>query len=346
VHRQRDAERPGLRQRQLVSVDALVALGQRPIVGVADEPDRHTLFVPEVREGLLDLPGEFLGDGGGLVLVPQRYDDVLDTCTARLTLFVTQLTEGLHSANLDALDVVGDDDLLVLECTLDFVVPDLHLDATILRSALFVRVRGHRLRVADPLVGDPLRRQREHLLEVLGDLSGPLARQARVVPEDARQRARERLRIRVSDEMEAHVLAVPHALEDRVELVDVARRNLRDARFEVDRRDDVLQLDGLELLDGDLLDRQLVAVLAVEPGRILRPAPVRLVAGKMALDRLARLDRVDRIGDGEAGDQGSHQEQGKAMFDHAGHLPSGTCALGRLIGAPRRQKISGSMSSG
>ena len=42
----------------MVSVDALVATGQRGVVGVADEPDRHALFVPQVVKRLLDLRDE------------------------------------------------------------------------------------------------------------------------------------------------------------------------------------------------------------------------------------------------------------------------------------------------
>src|SRR5262249_11506371 len=159
---------------------------------------------------------------------------------------------GLHPADLDALDVIGNDDLFVLEGVPNLVVPDLHLDATVERPALFVQIRGDRLRVAGPLVGDAFGRQPERRLEVLGDFAGTLPGESRIVPEDADQRVGERLRVRVPDEMEANVLAGPHAVEDLGERVDVAGRNLRHTRLEVDRRDDVLQLDGLEFLDGDL----------------------------------------------------------------------------------------------
>jgi hypothetical protein len=344
---QRHPQRPRLRQRELVSVDALVTLGQRRIVGVADEADGDVRLVRQVRQRLTDLLDELLGDRRRLVLVAQRHDEVLDARAAPLAFLVAQLADGLHPADLDALDVVGDDDLLVLGVAAHLVIPDLDLDATILGAALFGFVRSHRLRVAGPLVGDSLGRQAERLLEVLGDLAGALAREALVVPEDFRQRARQLLRVGVPDEMELDVLAVAHAFEDLGQGVDVALRDLRDARFEVDRRHDVLQLDRLELFDRNLLDGQLVAALAVEDGGVLRPAPEGLVGGQMALDRLAGRRRVDRIGghDG-AVQQGADDHREKAVRVHAGHLPSGRGALGRLTGAPRRQKISGSMVSG
>ncbi len=296
LHRQCDAERPGLRQRQVVSVDALVAAGQRRVVGVADETDRHVLFVPQVVERLHDLFGEVFGDGRGLVHVPQGHDEVLDARPPRVAFLVVQLADGLRPADFDALDVVGDDDLLVLEIAPDFVVPDLDLDATIERPALFGQVRGDRLRLAGPLVGDGFGRKAERILEVLGHLAGTFPGEARVVPEDAHQGVGQRLRVRVPDEVDADVLTVPHPLEDLGELVDVLGRNIRHAGFETDRRYDVLELDGLELFSGDLLHLQPVAALAVEQSRVLRPPRERLVAGEMPLDLLARPYRFDRVG--------------------------------------------------
>jgi hypothetical protein len=113
----------------------------------------------------------------------------------------------------------------------------------------------------------------------------------------------------VPDEVDANVPAVPHALEDLGELVDVVGRNLRHTRFEPDRRNDVLQLDGLDFLADDLPDLQPIAPLAVEQIRILRPLPECLVAGKMPLDRLARLGRVDLSGARRGGHQESDNQQ-------------------------------------
>ncbi len=291
------------------SVNALVAAGQRRVVGVADEPDRHVLLVPQVVERLPDLFDEVFGNGSGLVLVPQWHDEVPDARPPRMAFPVSQLADGLHPADLDALDVIGDDDFFVPEGVPDLVVPDLHLDATVERPALFGQVRGNRLRVAGPLVGDGFGRQPERRLEVLGHLAGTLPGEARIVPEDAHQRVGERLRVRVPDEVDADVSAVPHALEDPGELVDVVGRNLRHTRFEPDRRNDILQLDGLEFLADDLPDLQPIAPLAVEQIRVLRPLPECLVAGQMPLDRLAQLGLVDRSGARGGGHQESDNQQ-------------------------------------
>ena len=91
----------------MVSVGALVAAGQRRVVGVADEPDRHALLVPQVVERLPDLSGEVFGNGSGLVLVPQRRDEVPDARPRRLAFLESHLADGLHPADLDALDVIG-----------------------------------------------------------------------------------------------------------------------------------------------------------------------------------------------------------------------------------------------
>ena len=92
---------------KLVPVKALIAAGQRRVVRVADEPDRHALLVPQVVERLLDLFGESVGNGNVLVLVPQWHDEVLDARPRRLAFLVSHLADVLHSADLDALEVIG-----------------------------------------------------------------------------------------------------------------------------------------------------------------------------------------------------------------------------------------------
>src|SRR4029450_5246003 len=97
----------------------------------------------------------------------------------------------------------------------------------------------------------------------------------------------------VADQVQPHVVEVLHLLERVAQLVDVARRDLRDAGLEADRRHDVLELHRLRLLRDDLLLLDAVAGAALEQGRILRPAPERLVVPELTLDRAARR-RADR----------------------------------------------------
>jgi hypothetical protein len=337
---------PRLRQRQVVAVDALGAAGERRVVGVADEPHGDVLPVPQVEERLADLPGELFGDGSGLVFVAQRHHEVLDARPPLMPFPVAQLADGLHAADLDALDVGGDDDLFVPEGVPHLVVPDLHLDAAIERPALFGLVRGDRLCIAGPLVGDRLGRQSQRRLEVLGHLAGALPGEALIVTEDPGQLRGETLRVGVPDEVNADVSAVAHALEDPGEQVDVAGRDLRHTRFEADRRNDVLQLDGVEFLADHLLDLQTIAPFAVEQIRVLGPFPQWQVGGEMPLDRLARLVLLDLSGerrDGHQEEPGNQQQM--EVLAHTVHLPSAAPVLGRPGGPPRRQKISGSMVS-
>ena len=107
LHGQRDAVCPCFRQRQLVSINALVALGKFRVVGVAYEPDRHAVLLPQVVERLPHLSGEGFGNGIGLVLIPQWRDEVFDTRPRRLAVLESHLAHGLDAANLDALGVIG-----------------------------------------------------------------------------------------------------------------------------------------------------------------------------------------------------------------------------------------------
>ena len=107
LHGQCDAVRPCLRQRQLVSVSALVEASQRRVVGVADEPDRHAPLVPQVVERLPDLFGEGVGNGSVLVLVSQWHDKVPDPRPRRLAFLVSHLADGLRPADLDELGFIG-----------------------------------------------------------------------------------------------------------------------------------------------------------------------------------------------------------------------------------------------
>src|SRR4029077_11436894 len=98
-----NAVRACLRQRQLVSVSALVAAGQRRVVSVADEADRHAPLVPQVVERLPNLFGEGVGNGSGLVLVPHWHDEVPDAHPWGVAFPVAHFANGLRPADLDEL---------------------------------------------------------------------------------------------------------------------------------------------------------------------------------------------------------------------------------------------------
>ena len=341
---ERDAVSARSRQGEVVSVDALVATRQRHVVGVPDETDRQVAPVAEIVERLPDLGRECLGYGGRLVVMAQRHDEVAYARPAGVPLQVAHLADRLHAADLDAPDVLGDDDLLVAHRGADLVVPDLDFHAAVEGPSLVACIRRDRLRVACPLVRDGFRRQVEHRLEILRDLACALAREARVVLEHARERRRQRLRVGMADEVHAQVPAVAHAVEDRAEGGDVFGRDLGHAGLEPDRRDDVPQLDGLELLAFDLADFQPVAALLVEHGGILCPARERLVVGEVAFRRL-QYRLLDRTGPGERGHQARGEHQQRAMAVHGVHLPSGARISGCFGGPPSRQKVSLSMVS-
>ena len=238
LHRQRDAVRSRLGQRQVVPVDARGPAGQRHVIRVTDEPDPHVLLVAQVVDCLTDLPGELLGQAGGVVLVAQRGHQVPDARAARVALQVAHLADRLDAADLDLLEVRGDEHLLLAQAFPRLVVPDLDLDAPIERPAIGGRVAGDRPRVAGPFERYRLRRQPERELEELGHLAGALARQPRIVAIDLREPLRQRLRVGVTHEMHAHVPAVAHAVEYLAEALDVAARNVRHAGLEAYRRHD------------------------------------------------------------------------------------------------------------
>jgi hypothetical protein len=95
------------RQRQVVSVYALFPLAQRCIVGVAQKPDRHSVLAPQVVERPPDLRCKSFGNRNGLFFVLQWRDEVPDACAGCLAFPESQLADGLHPADLDALDVIG-----------------------------------------------------------------------------------------------------------------------------------------------------------------------------------------------------------------------------------------------
>jgi hypothetical protein len=87
----------------------------------------------------------------------------------------------------------------------------------------------------------------------------------------------------VSDQVQADVLEVPHAVEDRAQAGDRAGRNVCDTRREADRRDQIRELHGLGLVREHFALLELVAEVGPDPLGILRPQVKGIAAGKMAL---------------------------------------------------------------
>ncbi len=279
--------RPRLRQRQVVAVDARGPPRQRHVIRVADEADPDVLLVAQVVDCLANLPCEFLARAGRVVLVTQRGHEVPDARTARVTLQVAQLADRLDTADLDLLEVLGDEHLLLAQAFLRLVVPDLDLDAAIERPAIGGCVAGDRPRVAGPFERNGVRRQPERELEELGHLARALTRQARIVAIDLREPLRQRLRVGVTDEMHPHVPAVPHAVEDLAQPLDIAARNVGHAGFEAYRRHDARELDGFDLLADDLLRLEPVAGFAFEHRRD-RASTCRTAGSRPGVVRRAR----------------------------------------------------------
>jgi hypothetical protein len=287
LHGERDAARTRAGEADLVAVDALVALGERRIVGVADEFHEHVLPIAHVRERLADLLHERGRHVDGLFVETQRRDDVLDACAALVAVDVAQTAQGLHAADFDASEVLEDYDLVERRALLHLVVPNLDFDAAILRAARFGRVRRDGFLVAGPFIRDALGTQSERALQQLRNLAGSLSRQALVVAEHSGERRRQRLRIGVPDEMQPHVAPVAHAREDSSQIGDRRLRNLGDTRLEVDRRHEIHELHRLELLGGDFAHLDPVPGLRLQDGWVVNPLGERPVAGQVAFDGLA-----------------------------------------------------------
>jgi hypothetical protein len=257
---------------------------------------------------------------------------------------VAQLAHRLRAADLDAPDLRGDDDLLQNGLLADLVVPDLHLHSPVERLSLRRGVARHGLTVPGPLEGDGLRGKREGVLEELRDLAGALPGEAGVVAVDFRQRLRQRLVVGVADQVQAHVVEVLHLLEDGSQSLHVAGGDVRDARREADRRHDVPELDGTDVLAEHLPALEPVARQRLEPLGILRPLHERSLARKLSLHRPAELHFAHVFGADDCGSQ--HPEDGEEVpGGHPAHRSPGMPA-GRSGGEPRSQKTSGSIASG
>ncbi len=292
LYREGDMPRPRLGQANRITVDALGATGQRRVVGVADEADDDVVLLVEIVERLADVFDEHVGDVDRLGIEADRRDEVLDARAFRVPLDIAQLADRLHAAHFHLLDLVRHEDLLERHFLGDFVVPDLDLDTPVERPALLGEVRGDRLRVAGPLVRDRLGRQRQRRLEVLGDLARSFARQARVVAVDLGEPRRQRPVVRVPDQMQPDVEPVLHAIENLGQRRDGRIRDVRNARFEPDRRHEIRQLDRLERVLERLAQLDRVAEFFIDAVRVLDPLGYGAVQRQVPLDRLAHRHLV------------------------------------------------------
>ncbi len=300
--------------------------------------------------------------------------EVLQPHPVREPLLVAHLADRFGAADLDAVHRGGNDDLLLHHLLADLVVPDLHLDATVLRPPLFGQVGGDRAGVAEPLVGDRLGGEPQGALAVLGSGPGALAGEPGVVGEFSLEGGAQPLAVRVPNEVEPDVLAPAHLLQHAAQKVEVFPGDLGVAGAEVDRRDEVRHLDRLHVLLGDLALLGAVPLVLAEDGGVEEPRRVAHVLRKVPLGRLAGAGRLANAGSGTRRGGGgrnrrldrggrtgllrgggacrANQEQackGDTLLHHFSH-PSGqrgrvalffSIPVGRHHGgAPRRQKTS------
>ncbi len=281
----------GLRQSQLVAVDALVPLVQGGVVGIGGKLDDDMLLAVEIVQSLPDQLQEFLRDLHHPLVVMEGGDEVPHPGPMGVPFLVAQLADGLGAADLDAIHVVADDHFLLGRLFTDLVVPDLHLHAPVAGAACLGRVAGGRLAVAHPFVGDRLGGKPQGALEIFGDGSRPLPGKPDVVAVAGHQVAPQRQVVGMADKVEAHVPAIAHALEHPAQQFQVVLGNLRLAQGEEDGRDQVVELDRFhDLLDHLHLFRAVPLVLG-EEGGILGPQGKALVGSQVHFDGLAARRR-------------------------------------------------------
>ena len=337
LHRQGDPKRARLRQREVRAVDAFGSFVERKVIGESNELDRHVLLVAEVVERFAHLSDKVRRDLDALASEMQRRDQVLHPSTVRVTLAVAQLAKRFRSADLDPLDLLGNDDLLGRDLLADLVVPDLDLDAPVARSSLGSGVGGNRLGVAGPRKGDGLGRKSQRRLDELSNLTSALSGESSVVSVDPGEATRQRLIVGMADHVEPNVVEVSHTLENDAQPIDVASWNVGDAGLESDRRHDVRELDRVRLQGEHVSLLELVSRLAFEQLRIASPERARWVARHVPLDRLAERGLHDFLGRSDRRHQEEPRQNQASTIHHGHHLFSG--------GAPRRQNTSGSIVS-
>src|SRR5579864_3528893 len=148
----------------------------------------------------------------------------------------------------------------------------------------------------------------------------------------------------MTDQVQTYVAAIAQVVECLAQRLDVVVRYLRHSGFEMNRRNYVLQLHGVEALGQDLLLLEPVARLGLDLLGVARPRQ-RLLHRQLPLDRAAerRLAHGLRLRIGRGGREA--EQQPRAAPAGAAHLEPRSRSAGSLGGPPRSQKTSRSIMS-
>ena len=209
---------------------------------------------------------------------------------------IAKLTNRFHATDFDSLDFVWHEEFLERHTFGDLVIPDLYFDAPVQRAACLIQVGRDRLHVAGPVVGNRFRRQRERSLKMLRNLTGAFARQALVISVNLFEPIRERLIVCMADQVQAHVDAIAHTLEYFGQRLHGFIRNFGNAGLEVNRRHEVTEFDGLEIVRDNLPLIDAVTFLAGYALGILHPLRERHIIRQVPFHGITQCRLVDACG--------------------------------------------------
>src|SRR5215469_1210439 len=141
----------------------------------------------------------------------------------------------------------------------------------------------------------------------------------------------------MTDQMQPHVAAIAQAVESFAQCVDVIVRNPRHPGLEVNGRNDVLELHGLEALGCHLPLLEAVARLGLDLLGIARRRCERRLHRQMPLDRAAERRLADGLRLCAERDQRDATEEPGAMSPQAAHAAPRSRSTGYFGGLPRSQ---------
>ena len=276
-----------LRQSGLVGVDTLVAPFQRSIVAVGDELDDDILLAGQVIQRLPDLLLKILRHRNHGRVIAHGIDQVLYPNTVGLPFLVAHLADRLGAADLDAVHLAGNNDLLFHHLFTDLVIPDLDLNPSVERPPLFGGVAGDGLTVALPFIGDGFGGQAKGSLAIFGGGAGPLAGETGIVAVFGFQGTTEGLGIGVADKVKTHVEAAVHLFEHTPQKRQILLGNVRFTGAEMNRGNQVGQLDCLHILFRDQAFLGAVTLVLRENGGIKEPGGEGFVLWQVLFSRFA-----------------------------------------------------------